>query len=74
MRIAILSDVHGNLTALDAVIADLRDTSPDLVIQAGDLATHGNRPAEVIVREHGWTGVHGNTDALLWAPGLFERL
>jgi predicted phosphodiesterase len=32
MRIAIVSDVHGNLHALDAVIADLKRHSPDLIV------------------------------------------
>ena len=31
MRIAVVSDIHGNLTALEAVLADLREISPDLV-------------------------------------------
>jgi putative phosphoesterase len=70
MRIAIVSDIHGNLTALEAVIRDLEAVSPDLVLHGGDLATHGHRPAEVIdrVRERGWRGIIGNTDELLWAP------
>jgi predicted phosphodiesterase len=33
MRIAILSDIHGNLTALDAVLSDLRQQKPDVVYQ-----------------------------------------
>lgn len=48
-RIAIVSDVHGSLTALEAVIADLRRTSLDLVVQAVDLALMGPQP-EVIDR------------------------
>jgi putative phosphoesterase len=70
MRIAIVSDVHGNLTALEAVIADLRLAAPDLVLHGGDLAHGGARPAEVVdrVRELGWDGVCGNTDEMLWAP------
>jgi len=34
MGIAIVSDIHGNRTALEAVLADLRQTSPDLMIVA----------------------------------------
>jgi predicted phosphodiesterase len=30
VRIAIVSDIHGNLAAFEAVLADLRDTSPDV--------------------------------------------
>jgi predicted phosphodiesterase len=75
MRLAIVSDIHGNLTALDAVIADLKTTSPDLVLQGGDLVVGGSRPAEVIdrIRELGWAGVLGNTDEVLWTPEGFEE-
>jgi putative phosphoesterase len=70
MRIAIVSDVHGNRRALEAVLADLRQVAPDLVVQGGDLPYGGTHPAEVIdqIRAHGWPGVRGNTDEMLWAP------
>jgi predicted phosphodiesterase len=75
MRVGIISDIHGSLTALEAVIADLQTTSPDLVLQGGDLVVGGARPAEVIdrIRELGWAGVVGNTDEVLWAPEKFEE-
>jgi len=75
MRLAIVSDIHGNLTALEAVIADLKKTSPDLVVHGGDVVVGGPRPAEAIdrVRELGWAGVVGNTDEVLWAPEQFDR-
>jgi hypothetical protein len=38
VRIAVVSDVHGNLTALEAVVADLAQRGPDLVVHGGDLA------------------------------------
>jgi len=70
MRIAIVSDIHGNLTALEAVLADLTVTSPDQILHGGDLAHGGSRPAEAVdrIRELGWPGVCGNTDQMLWAP------
>jgi putative phosphoesterase len=70
VRIAIVSDVHGSLHALEAVIAEIRQDSPDAVIHGGDLALSGARPAEVIdtIRGLGWPGVVGNTDELLWRP------
>ena len=75
MRIAIVSDVHGNLTAFDAVVADIEERAPDLVLQGGDLALMGAQPAEVIdrVRELGWAGVVGNTDEVLWRPDEQRR-
>jgi putative phosphoesterase len=70
MRLAVVSDIHGNLTALDAMIADLDRRAPDAVLHGGDLALAGAQPAEVVdrVRELGWPGVVGNTDELLWRP------
>src|SRR5216684_2328371 len=70
MRVAIVSDVHGNRRAFAAVLADLRQVAPDLVVHGGDLAYGGARPAEIVdqVRALGWPGVVGNTDEMLWAP------
>lgn len=76
MRIAIISDVHGNLTALDAVLADLRRQKPDLIFHGGDIPYGGCNPCEVIdcIAQQGWQGVLGNTDEILWTdaarPGL----
>jgi putative phosphoesterase len=68
VRIAIVSDVHGNLIALEAVIADLERAKPDQVVHGGDLAVNGAQPAEVVdrIRELGWPGVLGNTDKAVW--------
>jgi putative phosphoesterase len=68
MRVAIVSDVHGNLTAFDAVLTDVERRAPDVVLHGGDLVLMGAQPAEVIdrVRELGWQGVVGNTDEVLW--------
>lgn len=67
MRIAIVSDFHGNLPALEAVLADLDEVRPDVVVHGGDVALGGPHPVEVVerIRELGWPGVLGNTDAVL---------
>jgi len=73
MRTAILSDIHGNLTAFEAVLADIRRQSPDLVLHGGDLADGGSSPIEIVdrLRELGWEGVMGNTDEMLvWPESL----
>jgi putative phosphoesterase len=70
MRIAVVSDIHGNRAALEAVLADLRETSPDLVLHGGDLADAGSSPVEIVdhIRNLGWPGVMGNTDEMLVLP------
>lgn len=75
MRIAIVSDIHGNRTAFEAVLADLRRTSPDLILHGGDLADAGSSPVEIVdrIRDLGWPGVLGNTDEMLVAPETFEE-
>jgi len=74
MRIAIVSDIHGNRTAFEAVLADLRGSSPDLVLNGGDLVHGGSGDAEVVdrVRDLGWPGVMGNTDEMLFRPQALE--
>ncbi|HLB91601.1 MAG TPA: metallophosphoesterase family protein [Terriglobales bacterium] len=75
MRIAIVSDIHGNRTAFEAVLADLRQTSPDLVLHGGDLADSGSSPAEIVdrIRDLGWNGVLGNTDEIHSRPDSLEE-
>ena len=73
MRIALLSDIHGNLVALDAVLDDLRQQGAiDQIIVAGDLVWSGPWPAQVVdrVREVAAAVIQGNTDAFFRArPG-----
>lgn len=75
MRIAVLSDIHGNRTAFEAVVADLRQTSPDTIVHGGDLADAGSSPVEIVdrIRDLGWTGVVGNTDEMLFRPASLEE-
>jgi putative phosphoesterase len=70
VSVALVSDIHGNLPALEAVVADVQRRGVDRVVHGGDLPLGGCHPAEVIdlIRELGWPGVVGNTDELLWRP------
>ena len=63
MRIAVLSDIHANLPALDAVLADAG--SVDGIWHLGDVVGYGPDPDGVIarLREIGAVGVRGNHDA-----------
>jgi predicted phosphodiesterase len=69
MRIAVVSDIHGNLLALEAVMKDLEMESPDAVWCGGDIAWGGPWAGECIgiVRDAGWATVKGNTD--IWIAG-----
>ena len=66
MKLAILSDVHANLAALEAVVEDIDRWQPERVIVGGDVINRGPRPRECLdlilsrVRTHGWQCVLGN--------------
>jgi len=75
MRIAVVSDIHGNRTAFEAVLEDLRRTAPDLILHGGDLSDGGSSPAEIVdqIRDLGWPGVMGNTDEMLSRPESLDE-
>src|SRR5947209_504700 len=64
MRIAVISDMHGNCLALDAVLADLRRDPADRIVCLGDTIQGGPQPAEVVarLRELACPVVMGNAD------------
>ncbi|MAF12330.1 hypothetical protein CMK11_17935 [Candidatus Poribacteria bacterium] len=66
MRIALMSDIHGNAIALDAVLDDLRHVgAPDAVVIVGDLAAIGHDPVGVLQRLAdlpNTSAVRGNTE------------
>jgi len=65
VRLACFSDIHGNLRAFDACLADLREQGgADAVVGVGDYCLDGPRPEAVVdrLRELGATCVRGNTD------------
>ncbi|MBX9929150.1 MAG: metallophosphoesterase family protein [Gemmatimonadaceae bacterium] len=64
MRYALISDIHANLAALDAVLVDIGERGVDATHHLGDLVGYSSAPNEVIARlaERGITGVAGNYD------------
>jgi predicted phosphodiesterase len=66
-ELALISDIHGNGVALDAVLADLVRRGTEQIVCLGDLAAGGPQPHEVIarVRELGCRVVRGNADRWL---------
>src|SRR6476469_5499654 len=67
MRIAIISDVHGNCVGLDAALADLQQQPADEIVCLGDMIQGGPQPAEVVARLRALDCpvVMGNADAWL---------
>ncbi|HEV2140631.1 MAG TPA: metallophosphoesterase family protein [Candidatus Dormibacteraeota bacterium] len=64
MKVAVLADIHGNLPALEAVLAEVDVAAPDLVVVCGDVAS-GPLPAETIDLLRALPGarfVQGNAD------------
>jgi len=45
MKLAILSDIHANIWALEAVLADIRKQGVDLIVNAGDILSAPLEPA-----------------------------
>jgi putative phosphoesterase len=71
MRVAVFSDVHGNVRALEAVLAELEARGPfDRVVNGGDLAYGGPRPREAmdLLMQRAYPTVLGNTD--VWIAGI----
>jgi putative phosphoesterase len=70
MRIAIFSDIHGNLAAFDACLADLQQQGgADLIVGGGDFCMDGPKPKKVLQRLNELQAqcVRGNTDRYIGA-------
>jgi len=67
MKIAVLSDIHGNLEALEAVGADLEKRGAEKALCLGDLVGYGPDPEAVVtrIRELGYMAILGNHEAAL---------
>jgi len=68
MRYALISDIHANLPALDAVLGDIdRRGDADAIYHLGDLVGYAPWPNEVVarLRERGIPGIAGNYDSTL---------
>jgi predicted phosphodiesterase len=65
--IALLSDIHANLVALEAVLADMRELDVPAALCLGDTVGYGPDPAACVqlVREHCVASIMGNHEAML---------
>lgn len=67
MRLAVLADIHGNVAALEAVLADLAALAPDAVVNLGDCLSgplHAAATADRLMRLD-WPTIRGNHDRQL---------
>jgi putative phosphoesterase len=68
LRVAILSDIHGNMVALQAALSDIEEGGgTDRTLCLGDVASVGPQPKQVVefLRRAKWPCVMGNTDEVL---------
>ena len=68
MKVAILSDIHGNMQALESVMADIKENNCEKVFCLGDLAMAGPEPTKVInfvKSQSNWIVIQGNTDKMI---------
>jgi putative phosphoesterase len=75
MRLAALSDVHGNAVALRAVLADVDRQGVDAIVVCGDLAVYGPEPVEVLEMlraRRDVVALQGNTDRYLVERRAFD--
>ena len=76
MRLAILSDIHGNYRAFEAVLEDIEQQQIDGIISLGDNIGYGPEPEKVVLelirRDVG--SVMGNHELALISPSYYARL
>lgn len=77
MKVAVLSDIHANWQALEAVIEDLKTKGCEKILCLGDLAMAGPQPRMVIDyirKQNNWIVIQGNTDKLIadFSPETIE--
>jgi putative phosphoesterase len=74
MRLALISDLHGNIVSLSTVLDDIERQGVDQIVCLGDVATLGPRPKEVIskLQEIGCRCILGNHDAFMFDQELIR--
>jgi putative phosphoesterase len=74
MKIALISDLHGNEVAVEAVMNSIRQAGADRIVCLGDVATLGPRPGFVLqmLRDLGCPCILGNHDEFLLDPALIH--
>lgn len=76
MKIAILSDIHGNFEALKSVYADIEQNDVDYLVCLGDMVGYGPEPEAVVnfMGEKGIAGVMGNHELATLEDARLEEM
>lgn len=82
MKIAVMSDIHGNIQALEAVLNDIKTQNCDKIFCLGDLAMAGPEPVKAVeliknmAQNEGFYLIQGNTDEFIanYTPELKEKI
>ncbi len=79
MKIAVISDIHGNMQALEKVLEDIKAQGCEKILCLGDLAMAGPQPRVVvdfIQQQKDWEVIQGNTDQLIgdFCPEYMENV
>jgi predicted phosphodiesterase len=72
---AIISDIHSNVEALDAVLADIDRRKVDAIVCLGDVIGYGPQPRETLIRSQQWevTLLGNHEEACLYHPEDFNE-
>lgn len=75
-KIAIISDIHGNLEATKKVLLDIKNRGIDKIICLGDIIAKGTHPNECVnlIRENCFVVISGNTDRYFTSEHDMEKL
>lgn len=82
MKIAVISDIHGNMEALEAVMQDIDEENCDKIFVLGDYAMAGPQPSEVISwflkkqNDDKFKMIQGNTDLMIadYSSQIYEKV
>ena len=79
MKVAVLSDIHGNFQALESVMEDVKANNCEQVFCLGDLAMAGPQPwmvIEYVRKQNNWAGIQGNTDKMIadFSPEILQNV
>ena len=79
MKVAIISDIHANWQALEAVLDDIKKHDCEKVLCLGDLAMAGPQPrmiVDFVKNQKDWVVIQGNTDKLIgeFSPKVVDEI